>query len=45
MGSERYSTLMGISGGVVIEGTTEGELKVGTTEGEQGEDGLETSYE
>ena len=45
MGSERYSTLMGISGGVVTEGITEGELGVRTTGEEQGEEGLETSYE
>ena len=45
MRSERYSTLMGISGGVVTEGITGGELRVRATGEEQGEEGLETSYE
>ena len=41
----RYSTLMGISGGVVTEGVTGGELRVRTIGDEQGEEDLETSCE
>ena len=42
MGSERYSTLMGIIGEVVTERITEGELKIKTTKAKQGEESLET---
>ena len=45
MGSKRYCTLMGISGGVVTKETTGGELRVRTIGEEQGEEGLETSCE
>ena len=45
MGSKGYSTLMELLGEVVTEGVTEAELRVKTTEEEQGEEGLETSYE
>ena len=45
MGSGRYSTLIGISGGIVMEGTPEGEFRIETTGEEEGEEGLETSYE
>ena len=43
--SGRYSTLIGISGGIVMEGTPEGEFRIETTGEEEGEEGLETSYE